>query len=509
MSVHLDNVQLGTIVSTIEGPSPNRIDFVVNNGVVHKGMFVELNYSEGTMICMVEELIKTNRYFERPDSVKTMGSELEKNFPVADWEFLIAKAKPLGVFNDSFMQRSTFPPSPGTKVFVATNDHIKQFLGLEENGLYLGKIQFHDVLLKLNMSKLLQKHLAVLAMSGAGKSFLMSVILEELQKRSDEQGKIAVIVFDTHGEYTSFGEPVSNSNYKDFSSSTRVINASQIKIATSNISHQMLSSLVPSITPVQKRELSRIISKLRDEMKSGVGPFDLNNIKAEFSKLDSKTSVPLTFMVDELLSLNIFGKIDEPSVFDFAKTGQLTIIDLNGIISERKKQLIVSYFSQKLFNLRRTKKICPFAILVEEAHNFIPESTSAEHALAKPILRTIAREGRKFGASLIVVSQRPKRLDTTTLANCNTNIILRISNPYDLDHIKQSSEGLDSNSISMISSLRVGEAIIVGEAVSAPTFFKVRLRESAPSKHEMSLEEAAKMFCADDKKNVDEISNFL
>lgn len=295
----------------------------------------------------------------------------------------------------------------------------------------------------------------------------------------------------------------------DFSANTRVVDGSKIKISVSNISPQTLSSLLSTITPVQKRELFKIISKLRSEMKSGLGPFDLITLKNEFSSLDSKTAIPLNFLVDELISLNVFGKIDDPSIFDLVKPGQLVIIDLNNIISERKKQLIVSYLSQKLFNLRRVKKVCPFALLVEEAHNFIPENTSAEFALAKPILRTIAREGRKFGASLIIVSQRPKRLDTTTLANCNTNIILRITNPYDLDHIKQSSEGLDSGTISMISALRVGEAIIVGEAISAPTFFKVRMRESMPSKHEMSMEDAAKRFVADDKTSVDEISNFL
>jgi uncharacterized protein len=481
----------------------------VNNGVVHKGMFVELDYSEGKMICLVDDVIKTNRYFERPDSVKELGLELEKNFPTADWEFTIASAKPLGVFQNNFIKRATIPPSPGTMVFIAQNDNIKNFLKLEENGLNLGQIQFHDVEMKLNLSKLLQKHLSVLAMSGAGKSFLMSVILEEIQKRSDDQGKIATVVFDTHGEYTSFGEPVTNSKYIDFSSSSRVFDGSKIKLSVSNIPTYFLFSLLHSITPVQKRELSKIISNLRNEMKSGLGPFDLNTIKQEVDKLDSKTSIPLNFLIEELESLNIFGKIDNPSVFDLAKPGQLSIINLNNIISEKKKQLIVSYFSQKLFNLRRIKKVCPFAILVEEAHNFIPESTAAEHALAKPILRTIAREGRKFGASLIIVSQRPKRLDTTTLANCNTNIILRITNPYDLDHIKQSSEGLDSGTISMISSLRVGEAIIVGEAVSAPTFFKVRFRESAPSKHEMSLEEAAKLFKNSEESINNEVNSFL
>ena len=188
----MNRESLGTIVSSIDGPSPSVLSFVVNEGKVHKGMFIELDYSEGTMVCLVEDVIKTNRYFERPDSVKTIGSELEKNFPVSDWEFLLGKARPLGVFVESSgnIQRSTFPPSPGTKVFKAKDENLKKFLALQENGLHLGSINFHDVLLKVNLSKLLQKHLAVLAMSGAGKSYCVSVLLEELLLRKKEDGQL-------------------------------------------------------------------------------------------------------------------------------------------------------------------------------------------------------------------------------------------------------------------------------------------------------------------------------
>ncbi|MFA6268623.1 MAG: ATP-binding protein [archaeon] len=506
--------QLGTVVSTMEGPSPSTVDFVVNNGKVHKGCFVELDYSEGTMMLLVEDVIKTNRYFERPDSVKAIGEELEKNFPAAEWEFLIAKAKPLGVFTEINIQRATFPPSPGVKVFNADNERIKKFLALQEDGLNLGKLQFHDVELKVNLSKLLQKHLAIVATSGAGKSYFVSVLLEELLMRKKEQGQIGVVVMDTHGEYTCFGEPVKQSNqnqFMDFSSKTKIIDGTKIKIACSKVSVSMFSSIV-ELSPNQKRALARILSKLNDEMKSGAGPFDLNAVKSEIENIDNeKTRASLYGVISEIEDIGLFGKIDEPSVVDFVKPGQMVVIDLNLVISEKKKQILVAYLSNKLFNERRShsKKIPPFALFVEEAHNFIPEGTAIEHAVARSSLRTIAREGRKFGASLVVISQRPKRLDTTTLANCNTNIILRITNPYDLDHISQSCEGLDKSSIGIISSLRVGEALVVGEAANAPTFFKVRLRKSQPSRHETNLEDAARAFQSDTDKKSEEVNSFL
>jgi DNA helicase HerA-like ATPase len=297
----------------------------------------------------------------------------------------------------------------------------------------------------------------------------------------------------------------------DFSSKTRVVDGSRIKIACSKMSIHMISAVV-ELSPNQKRALARILSKLNEEMKSGAGPFDLNAIRSEVANIDNeKTQSSLYAVVSELEDLGLFGKIDEPSVTDLVKPGNMVVIDLNSVISEKKKQVLVAYLSNKLFHERRghSKKIPPFALFVEEAHNFIPEGTASEHAVARSYLRTIAREGRKFGASLVVISQRPKRLDTTTLANCNTNIILRITNPYDLDHISQSSEGLDKSSIGIISSLRVGEALIVGEAVGAPTFFKVRLRKSQPSRHESTLEDAAKAFVADTEKKSSEADAFL
>ncbi|MEK6959238.1 MAG: ATP-binding protein [archaeon] len=508
----MEKEQLGTVISTMEGPSPSKMSFVVNNGKVHTGMFVELEYSEGTMVCRVEDVLKTNRYFERPDSVKAIGPELEKNFPAAEWEFLLAHTKPLGVFKENLINRTTFPPSPGTKVFVAENEHIKKFLGIEEKGLNLGELQFHDVGMKVNLSRLLQKHLAILAMSGAGKSYAVSVLLEELLDRTKEQGQIAVIAFDTHGEYTCFGEPVAKANsekYKDYSSKTKIIDGTKVRIAVSNITFAMLKNISPGLTPTQSRALLKIISRLKSEMRSGVGPFDLSDVKGELDALDPKLAEGVSSAIDEIEETGLFGRIDAPSVFDLAKSGQFTVVDLSKIITDKKRQVIVGHFAHRLFSERRHQKVPPFSLLVEEAHNFIPEGISSEEAPARGTLRTIAREGRKFCASLILISQRPKRLDTTTLANCNTNIILRITNPYDLKHIQDSCEGLDNSSAGTISSLRVGEALIIGEAVGAPTFFKVRQRKSQPSRHETTLEEAAKKFSENADKGASEADAFL
>ena len=80
------------------------------------------------------------------------------------------------------------------------------------------------------------------------------------------------------------------------------------------------------------------------------------------------------------------------------------------------------------------------------------------------------------------------------ISQCNNKLILRITNPYDLDHIGKSAEGIDKQSQNMLTSLRVGEALLVGEATGYPVFFKVRQRNSQPSRHEIPLEKAALDF---------------
>ncbi len=508
--------EIGTVVSTMEGPSPTNVDFVVSADTVHKGQFVELEYSEGKMVCMITDAIKTNRYFERAESVKEFeknGKKLFEQFPVGEWEYLLAKTRPLGVqAKDGSIKRPTFPPSPGTRVMVAENESLKRFLSLDDTGLNIGKIEHHDLEMKIKMHRLLQKHVAILALSGAGKSFLTSVILEELLDRPKESGRIAVVLFDVHGEYTGFAEHADDDR-EDYSARTKLVRSKDIRIGVPKMSVFDFTALLPNLSPPQKRDLGKALSKLREEMKSGMGPFGLPQVMQEtYSENEgkkSRTADSLGAWLMEMNEMNLFDETDSFSIRDIAKPGQLAIIDLSTETSMKKKQAIVAHFLRKLFNERKNKKIPPFLAVLEESHQFAPEGTKSEHAIAKGTIETIAREGRKFGASICLISQRPKRLSTTTLSQCNTNIILRITNPYDLKHISESSEGIDAQSEKMISSLRVGEALLLGEAVNYPVFIKVRQRKSMESRHEKNMDEAAREFEEQEGKREGETEEYL
>ena len=493
--------KLGVVIASEEGPSPSRIDFVVTGGRVRQGQFVELEYEEGRLLALVEDVRKVNRYYENAEIVKEYEtrSSVGEQFPAGEWEFLLGVARPLAVLREDTIERPTYPPSPGTPVFEPSAKDLKRFLGLPENGLLLGELQFHDVPFRVDMDRLVQKHFAILAMSGSGKSYLTSVIIEELLDRRREDGRIGIVVFDVHGEYRGFAEPPTDPSYVDYSTKTIRIPASQVRIGVSLLSPETLMGFMPGLSDAQKRLLRDVLDTLRRRMEDGAGPYDVDDIIREVEALrgrvrNENTRLALLSWLRDLKRKGIFAKLEHPSVLSLVRPGKLVIFDLSDITEMSRKQLIVAYFARRLFELRRQNQVPPLLLIVEEAHQFIPEGKALSEVLARPILETIAREGRKFGLGLCLISQRPVRLSTTALSQCNTHIILRMTNPYDLDHVKRSSEGIDDRSIRMITTLRVGEALMVGEAVKFPVFFRVRRRRSQEYRFGVPLSEMARRW---------------
>ncbi|MCS4542337.1 MAG: ATP-binding protein [Euryarchaeota archaeon] len=496
--------EIGTVISTPEGPSSMTFSFVINDEVdvipIRKGQFVELKTKEGKLVATVSDVYKTNQYFARAESVREYersGKSLTSIYPAARWEYTVAEARPLAVYNSDGLDRATFPPSPGEKIYLADERTLQDFIGLDrEKGLFIGSLRFHGLQVKLSLTRLLQKHVAILAISGAGKSYLASVLIEELVNRTPEHGRVAVVVIDAHGEYTGFAKRVEDKKYTDYSDRTQVFESKEIQIGVPNLSPEQIAEFIPDITPPQKRELARIIKELKARMYSGGGPFDLRDLMSRVvqdEQINIKIKETLVSWLENLETIGLFGRYDNPPIDQIAKPGQASIIDLSGITNLRKKQIIVNYLSRRLFNLRRDGKIPPYVEIIEEAHQFCPEAGRGS-AISKGIIETIAREGRKFYASLCLISQRPVRLSTTVLSQCNSHIILRVTNPYDLEHIGKSSEGITRDVLDAISTLKIGEALIVGEAVNYPIFVRIRERNSYPSEHGVNLEKAALMF---------------
>lgn len=160
----------------------------------------------------------------------------------------------------------------------------------------------------------------------------------------------------------------------------------------------------------------------------------------------------------------------------------ITILDLSSIPSEVMSSISGSllsiiyeflYWGQELdVGGRQT----PILFVLEEAHNYLK---AGEDSISSRIVQKIAKEGRKYGAGLLLVTQRPSELDETVLSQCGSVIALRMTNSNDRGHIKSAVEDSLSDLVEILPSLRTGEGLVMGECVKLPMRTKfTRAKES-------------------------------
>ncbi|MFX0013655.1 MAG: ATP-binding protein [Promethearchaeota archaeon] len=462
---------IGTVVATSDSPSLENIVLILDKNdqkEVERGQFVSIPKNKNQIVLgIITGIRKYNAYYETLDSsVQEVASRnYEAIFPIEEWESTLLNVKPLGEINleNGRITRLKFPVSPGSKIYVASSSIVSKFLGLDSNGIYLGDLTSNNVKIKVNLSRLLHKHLAILAISGAGKSYAASILLEEIHK----MGKLSVLVIDPHGEYSSIIPPT----IKD--SNIEIIKGSFVSIGVPELSAWEISEFIPEISIVQTRVLDTVISEIRKKNRPFYSLQDIIQ-RIEISEIiNPRTKDALTGWLYSLQRTYLFSTESNPTLTELFQPGKLVIVDLADIQNRRTRSIIALHFLRNLYTLRVRGIIPPTLFVIEEAHNFCPE---ASRSISKRIIETIAREGRKFYASLCLISQRPVNLSVPALSQCNTNLILRIRNPYDQDFIGRISEGIDRSTLKMIPDLEIGEALLVGEGINYPTFFRVRSR---------------------------------
>jgi len=491
---------LGKIIATEETPTPTKVHFVTDKDLVDKDQYIKFNSPQGKVIGRIEDLHKTNRYFDSPESITQIektGMKVTDKFPTEEWEHTVGEVKALGIYRENKIERPTKPPAPGTEVKEPEEEVLRNFLGLEEQGkgLEIGELQHHGITSELSLTDLFQKHLAVLAQTGAGKTYTVSVLMEELLERQPEEGRLASLVIDVHGEYKSLAKS------EEYKNKVKVVDGKDFRIPVNSLSASDFKKFIPGMRKPQERELSSAIEKLRYRDKP-YGIEDIIKIISKDDEIHEEVQRVLPRWL-ERIDGNLFSKTGS-SVEKLMSPGQLTVLDLSDLIESKKRGMITSYIAERLFSARRKEEVPPFVLFVEEAHNFAKEGVEKEENIPKSIIETIAREGRKFGASICLVSQRPMKLSTTALSQCNTQLIMRITNPNDLDHITKTSEGIDEKSRDSITTLRVGEALLLGEAVNHPVFLNIRERRTEEAELGEGLEEQARKYEEEtEKKNQD------
>ncbi|MBU4201826.1 MAG: ATP-binding protein, partial [Candidatus Altiarchaeota archaeon] len=451
-------------IGTIHGKvNPTSFDILLAVADVEKGSFVKINHEiYGWVLARIENL---NRYLEKGEEV------------------ILANARTVGYKLGNHILIPKTPFKPQEKVYSADRELIADIIGLEKtktDNLYLGLLEGHDIPVYLDTDKCIGKHMSVLAKTGAGKSYTVGVILEELLK-----GRFPIVIIDPHGEYSSLKhESEDYDSMLPYGTKPRGYD-SQIKEYAANIianPEARKFSIRPKFT---LEELVEILPmRLTDKQKSIVyevlrrvehQDYTIQDLINAVRMEENKTKWKIIRALESLRNSGIFdGK--PLSEKDLVKGGQATIINLKGA-ETRIQELIVSKVSKDLFNAIKIGDIPPFFYLIEEAHNFCPERGFGD-TLSSQILRDIASEGRKFGLHLCVVSQRPARIDKNVLSQCNTQIILKVTNPNDLRALGQSIEGFTPGMENDIKQLSVGQALVVGECVEQPITINIRARET-------------------------------
>ena len=161
----------------------------------------------------------------------------------------------------------------------------------------------------------------------------------------------------------------------------------------------------------------------------------------------------------------------------------VTILDLSGVPSEIMSIVsgaVIKIVYDALFwgqNLPVGGRQQPLLMVLEEAHIYLQ---AGENSVASRVVRIIAKEGRKYGVGLLLVTQRPSELDSTVLSQCGTTIVLRMTNGQDRGHVASAIQDELSDILSLIPSLRTGEALVLGEAVRIPSRIRFDMAPKTP-----------------------------
>jgi DNA helicase HerA-like ATPase len=160
---------------------------------------------------------------------------------------------------------------------------------------------------------------------------------------------------------------------------------------------------------------------------------------------------------------------------ELVKYDQISVVALAGYHSDFQATLF-SLIADAIFAARVADELAyPVLLLLEEAHNFAPAramTPAEEHAVATT--RQIAQEGRKFGVGLVLISQRPSRLDETTLSQCNSYVIMRMANPADQNYVRRVVETLGEGEADLLPDLDVGEALLSGQLINFPVLVRIK-----------------------------------
>ncbi|MBN1955309.1 MAG: ATP-binding protein [Anaerolineae bacterium] len=406
------------------------------------------------------------------------------------------------------------PPRAGTPIYVADDDMLARVLTKRQAGqvgaAHLGSLLSRpagQVPIAVDLRAVTSTHLAVIASTGAGKSYLAGVLVEELMA---PHNRAAVLVVDPHGEYDTLTQMEGLAHFAapdGYRPQVDVIRPDDVKVRISTLELGDLRYLLPDMSERMHYVLGRAygiarrkfgehwtLAQLRLAVREAEGQISGGPEKspeeqlAELQGDDYGTAGAVIWRLNSRLEgSRIFDNLENLPLNRLFRPGQCTVLQLNEI-DHKEQQVIVATLLRRLLNARmRTEKRqvaegdennlpYPAFVLLEEAHNFAPASADL---VSSQILKKILAEGRKFGVAVGLISQRPGKLDADVLSQCMTQFIMRIVNPVDQARVAESVESVGRDLLAELPSLSKGQAVVAGAAVNTPLLCRVRQRITA------------------------------
>lgn len=426
-----------------------------------------------------------------------------------------------GTDNNVFKRTLNTVPSINADCFLLQGSELSNFMSIissnTQNPLTIGKYSISEESnANLDGNKFFQRHAVIVGGTGSGKSWTVANILEKATKLKS----INCLVFDLHGEYKPLKELGNTTLLKIAGPSDKPNDENIIFLPYWLLSYEEMESLLldrsDSNAPNQSRTLFDLIIENKREIlvKEGKSdvlenftvespiPYKIQNVLSALEDLDTEMVqgsrgdkqgplyAKLTRFIQRLKSkqsdkrLNFLFNSDESllkydwflslanKLIDFGNEKGLKIIDYSEVPSDILP-LITGLIGRLVFSLQQWMEVGkrhPIALFCDEAHLYIPASIKGgmeEKGLAN--FERIAKEGRKYGVSLVVISQRPSDVNKTILSQCGNFVAMRLTNPDDQNVIKRLFPDNLGDFSDMLPILDIGEGLIVGDASLLPS----------------------------------------
>lgn len=419
-----------------------------------------------------------------------------------------------------FQRGVALMPSLGSALYRATHENLANVFAPPESAVSkIGTVhQDSSLPAYIMIDELLGKHFAVLGTTGSGKSCSTTVILKSVL-RECKAGHI--ILLDPHDEYgQAFGDLAERVTPADIelpywlldfdemagflippsaeAANERAILKGAILEAKQRYTISETKAWITVDTPVPYRlaDLTRSIDQAMGKLEKPDGaPIFMRLIsRIQALQVDKRYA----FMFGNVMVKDTLRTIAQRLMRVPVKGKPITVFDLSGVPSEIT-DVVVSALGRLVFDLAvwtsSTSRL-PVLLVCEEAHRYVPRDTAVGFAPTRRALARIAREGRKYGVSLCLITQRPSELDVSILSQCNTFFALRMNNERDQDFVRavlpESAQGL----IGSLPALLNQESIAVGEGVSLP--MRLRFNDLAPEERPRSATAKFSKAWADD-----------